>query len=118
MPAAWNSRICELYFPILPFVENILPILIPDFQFEVVPVTEMENKYSETYPSKNLIRIREDVYLRATASEGRDRLTVISADESTREMTSTSIMWIKIPDKQICNVCLKEMHHMVVMGNH
>ena len=66
----------ELYFPILPFVENILPILIPDFQFEVVPVTEMGNKHGETYPSKNLIRIREDVYLRAAAGEGRDRLTI------------------------------------------
>lgn len=46
----------ELYFPILSFVENILPILIPDFQFEVVPEAEMGNKHGETYPSKNLIR--------------------------------------------------------------
>ena len=66
----------ELYFPILSFVENILPILIPDFQFEVVPVAEMGNKHGETYPTKNLIRIREDVYLRAAAGEGRDRLTI------------------------------------------
>ena len=66
----------ELYFPILSFVENILPILIPDFQFEVVPEAEMGNKHGETYPSKNLIRIREYIYLRAAAGEGRDRLTV------------------------------------------
>ena len=66
----------ELYFPILSFVENILPILVPDFQFEVVPESEMGNKHGETYPSKNLIRIREDIYLRAAAGEGRDRLTV------------------------------------------
>ena len=66
----------ELYFPILSFVENILPILISDFQFEVVPEAEMGNKHGETYPSKNLIRIREDIYLRAAAGEGRDRLTV------------------------------------------
>ena len=66
----------ELYFPILSFVESILPILIPDFQFEVVPEAEMGNKHGETYPSKNLIRIREDIYLRAAAGEGRDRLTV------------------------------------------
>ncbi len=65
-----------LYFPILSFVENILPILVPDFQFEVVPESEMGNKHGETYPSKNLIRIREDIYLRAAAGEGRDRLTV------------------------------------------
>lgn len=44
----------ELYFPILPFVENVLPMLIPDFQFQVVPVAEMGVKHGETYPSKNL----------------------------------------------------------------
>ena len=66
----------ELYFPILSFVENILPILVPDFQVEVVPESEMGNKHGETYPCKNLIRIREDIYLRAAAGEGRDRLTV------------------------------------------
>jgi Zn-dependent peptidase ImmA (M78 family) len=66
----------ELYFPVLPFVENVLPILIPDFQFEVVPKEEMGGKHGETYPSKNLIKIREDVYLRAANGEGRDRLTI------------------------------------------
>ena len=65
-----------LYFPILKFVENALPSLIPDFQFEVVPENEMGNKHGETYPSKNLIRIREDIYLRAAQGEGRDRLTI------------------------------------------
>ena len=66
----------ELYFPILHFVENVIPLLIPDFQFEVVPVSEMGGKHGETYPSKNIMRIREDVYLRAAAGEGRDRLTI------------------------------------------
>lgn len=65
-----------LYFPILQFVENVLPVLVPDFQFEVVPANEMGNKHGETYPSKNLIRIREDIYLRAAQGEGRDRLTI------------------------------------------
>lgn len=66
----------DLYFPILLFVENILPVMVPDFQFEVAPKEEMGNKHGETYPSKNLIRIREDIYLRAAAGEGRDRLTI------------------------------------------
>jgi len=66
----------QLYFPILPFVENVLPLIIEDFQLEIVPVSEMEGMHGETYPSKNLIRIREDVYLRAAAGEGRDRLTI------------------------------------------
>lgn len=66
----------RLYFPILPFSENVLPILIPNFQFEVVPVSEMGCKHGETYPTKKLIRIREDIYLRAAEGKGRDRLTI------------------------------------------
>jgi len=65
-----------LYFPVLQFVENVLPVLVADFQFEVVPMNEMGNKHGETYPSKNLIRIREDIYLRAAQGEDRDRLTI------------------------------------------
>lgn len=66
----------QMEFPILQFVENVLPILIPDFEFEVVPEEEMGNKHGETYPSKHLIRIREDVYLRAVEGKGRDRMTI------------------------------------------
>ncbi len=66
----------ELYFPIVTFAENVLPILIPDFQFQVVSMFEMGVKHGETFPSKNVIRIREDIYERAVAGEGRDRLTV------------------------------------------
>lgn len=64
------------YFPIMQFLELVLPTLIPDFVLEVVPVKEMGNKHGETYPSKNLIRIREDVYHGALAGNGRDRLTI------------------------------------------
>lgn len=66
----------ELYFPVVQFLENILPILIPEFQLEIVPQKEMGNKHGETYPSRNLIRIREDVYLGAVDGCGRDRLTI------------------------------------------
>ena len=64
------------YFPILVFAENILPLMIQGYQFEVVPVEEMGNKHGETYPSKNLIRIREDVYIGAADGKPRDRMTV------------------------------------------
>ncbi|MCD8294834.1 MAG: ImmA/IrrE family metallo-endopeptidase [Clostridia bacterium] len=66
----------ELYFPVVKFLENVLPIIIPDFQLEIVPAEEMGNKHGETFPSKSLIRIREDVYVRAVNGEGRDRLTI------------------------------------------
>lgn len=66
----------EMYFPVVQFLENILPIINPGFQLEIVPLAEMENKHGETCPHKNLIRIREDVYLGAVAGCGRDRLTI------------------------------------------
>ncbi|MDO5748982.1 MAG: ImmA/IrrE family metallo-endopeptidase [Planctomycetia bacterium] len=65
-----------MYFPVVQFLENILTILIPDFQLEIVPQKEFGSKHGETYPSKNLIRIREDVYLGAVNGCGRDRLTI------------------------------------------
>ena len=66
----------NLYFPVVQFLKNILPILIPDFQVEYPTVAEMGNLHGETYPSRNLIRIREDIYLGAVAGKGRDRLTI------------------------------------------
>ena len=66
----------ELYFPILPFVENVIPKLFPDYQFEIVPFSEMGSKHGETYPSKNIIRIREDIYEGAAKGKGRDRFTI------------------------------------------
>lgn len=66
----------KLYFPVVRFLDNILPVLIPDFQVEYPTIWEMGNLHGETYPSKNLIRIREDVYLGAVEGKGRDRLTI------------------------------------------
>ena len=66
----------ELCFPILTFIENILPTVIPDFELEIPTVSEMPGKHGETFPSKHIMRIREDVYLRAVQGKGRDRLTI------------------------------------------
>lgn len=64
-----------LYFPILQFVENVIPKIFPEFQFEIVPVYEM-NEHGLTYPSSKIMKIREDVYEGAAIGEGRDRYTV------------------------------------------
>ena len=66
----------ELYFPIVPFVENILPMMFDDYQFEISTIEEMGNKHGETFPNSNIIRIREDIYIRAAKGEGRDRMTI------------------------------------------
>lgn len=62
-------------FPIMRFVELVLPKMFPGFAIEVLPMSEMGNKHGETLPDRRIMRIREDIYERACRG-GRDRLTV------------------------------------------
>ncbi|MCM1194377.1 MAG: ImmA/IrrE family metallo-endopeptidase [Firmicutes bacterium] len=65
-----------LYFPIIPFVEKVLYNVFDDYTFDVVPFEELGEKHGETLPDEHTIKIREDIYLRAVAGNGRDRLTI------------------------------------------
>ncbi len=66
----------KMYFDIVHFLENTLPKIDPSFSFTVKPIEEMGECHGLTYPDRNEIMIREDVYLRACDDEGRDRLTM------------------------------------------
>ena len=66
----------EFYFNIVNFVEKVMPVMFPDFIFEVCTTEEMGNMHGETIPSEHKIRIREDVYNNACMDIGRDRLTM------------------------------------------
>ncbi len=66
----------QLYFPIIRFVELILPQLVPKFVFDVASEDELGECHGLTYPERHLMRIREDVYLRADEGSGRDRATI------------------------------------------
>ena len=61
----------RMYFPVVEFLEIILPNLIDDFTYEIVEHSEMPDKEGETIPSLNTIKIREDVYEKATQGDGR-----------------------------------------------
>lgn len=63
-----------LNFPILQFIEWVLPELGLDF--EVVPVDELGNAYGVTHTKKGVMSIREDVYNRAVNGNARDRFTL------------------------------------------
>lgn len=65
----------ERYFPIIEFLELILPKLVPGFHLIVETETEMGNCHGLTYPDQKIIKLREDVYERAIDGSGRDRLT-------------------------------------------
>lgn len=63
-----------LRFPIVQFIEWILPELGLDF--EVVPIEELGNAYGVTHTQKGIMTIREDVYDRAVDGNARDRFTL------------------------------------------
>jgi len=71
-----DGSLNELYFDILGFVEKKWPRFDPDFTFNVKSVQEMGDFHGLTYPDRNEINIREDVYERAYNDSGRDRLTI------------------------------------------
>jgi len=64
------------FFPIVEFFEQILPILVPEFEQEILSNDQMGGKHGETFPQQSRIVLSEEVYDRAVAGEGRDRLTI------------------------------------------
>lgn len=64
------------YFPIVPFLENIMPQIFEDFYIEINTIEEMGNCHGLACPTENCIKIREDVYDRAIQGYGRDRFTL------------------------------------------
>lgn len=66
----------KLYFPIVEFLELILPQIMPSFQFIIETEEMMGSCHGLTYPEHKIIKIREDVYDRAVNGSGRDRLTL------------------------------------------
>ncbi len=64
------------YFPIVRFVELILPSIIPEFTFIVEPIETMGDCLGLTFPEENCMKIREDVYINAINGNGRDRFTI------------------------------------------
>ena len=67
-------------FDIVRFIENVMPDLHPNFQFEVVESHILQGKYAETIPSyydgPAIMRVREDVYEDAVADDARSRFTL------------------------------------------
>lgn len=66
----------SLYFDIVYFLDVILPKTDPDFTLIVEEKSEMGECHGLTYPDKNEIHIRSDVYERACRGSGRDRFTM------------------------------------------
>ena len=50
------------YFPILHFIENVLPQTDSDFTLEVVEDGELKGRHAETIPEEKVIRVKRSVY--------------------------------------------------------
>ncbi len=66
----------ELYFDIVRFLDVKLPRLIPEFSLIIEEKDVLGECHGLTYPDKNEIHIRNDVYENAANGNGRDRLTM------------------------------------------
>ena len=66
----------KCYFDIVHFVEVTLSKIDPDFSLIIEPKEQMGSCHGLTYPDKNEIHLREDVYNLAVDGSGRDRLTI------------------------------------------
>lgn len=66
----------QAYFPIVEFIEWVLGDPNNDFDYEIVPVSEMKDTYGTTNTASNIMRIREDVYEGAVRGIPRDRFTL------------------------------------------
>ena len=64
----------ELYFPIVKFIEWMLPLM--GYEYEIVPINEMKNTYGVTNTGTRVMKIREDVYIGAIHENARDRFTL------------------------------------------
>lgn len=67
----------DLFFPVTHFLENVLPLIDDEFQYEYVDKKEMpDGTYAFYNPKTNKMTIREDVYEGACNGVGRDRFTI------------------------------------------
>ena len=64
------------YFPIVGYLEHVLPRLLDDFALDVMEIPDLGADHARTYPSERLIQVRLDVYEGACRGKGRDRLTL------------------------------------------
>lgn len=66
----------EAYFPVLEFIEYVLPEIDSRFNYEIVPDTAIGLDAANYNPSENTMRIRQSVYEGACEGNGRDRFTI------------------------------------------
>ncbi len=65
------------YIDVEEMLDFILPKLMPEFGYGVLPSRETGNNHGLADPDRAFIWLRDDVYDRACQGKGRDRLTIV-----------------------------------------
>lgn len=96
--AAWLRKQLKLednlYFPIAQVIEWILAS-DTKFDYEIIPVEKMPTEYAKTYPERNMIHIREDVYEGVCRDQGRARFTLVHELFHYLQHTSENIIFAR-----------------------
>lgn len=88
----------NLYFDIVYFLDVILPKIDPGFTLIIEDESELGECHGLTYPDRNEIHIRSDVYERACKGSGRDRLTMAHELFHLLQHEKENISYARIPD--------------------
>lgn len=56
------EMVSDLHFPILHFIENVLPVIDPSFLLEIVDDKDLIGVQAEYVPKEKVIRVRQSVY--------------------------------------------------------
>jgi len=64
------------YFPVVEFMEYVMPSIFPDFNYEIVRDDELPGIEGLTLPHENLIRLPNTVYCEAVEGKGRARFSI------------------------------------------
>ena len=87
-----------LCFDIVHFLDVILPRIDPEFTLIIEEKEELGECHGLTYPDRNEIHIRSDVYERACNGSGRDRLTMALELFHLLQHERVNISYARVPD--------------------
>lgn len=85
-------------FPIVEFLEFLMPRVWEDFTFAVQPESLLGDNHGITFPDERTMIIREDIYERAVAGLARDRFTL--AHELGHLLLHTGVRFARHVDPQ------------------
>lgn len=89
----------ELFFDIVKFLDVELPKIDPEFSLIIDNKHVLGECHGLTYPDRNEIHIRDDVYERAYRKSGRDRLTMAHELFHLLQHTKENISYARIDNE-------------------